>query len=84
MEACRLRLRPILMTALSFILGVLPLMFATGAGSEMRQVLGTVVFSGMLGVTVAGLVLTPVFYFCIRRVFGGKTDAAAEPEAQDE
>jgi len=66
-KACRLRFRPILMTAFSFILGVIPLMFATGAGSEMRQVLGTVVFSGMLGITIVGLVLTPVFYVLLRR-----------------
>ena len=65
-EACRLRLRPILMTAFSFILGVLPLVFATGAGSEMRRALGTAVFSGMLGVTFFGLVLTPVFYVTLR------------------
>ena len=67
-EACRLRLRPVLMTAVSFILGVLPLVFATGAGSEMRQALGTVVFSGMLGVTVFGLFLTPVFYVVLRNL----------------
>lgn len=66
-EACRLRLRPILMTAFSFILGVLPLVFATGAGSEMRRDLGTAVFSGMLGVTLFGLLLTPVFYVLLRR-----------------
>jgi hydrophobe/amphiphile efflux-1 (HAE1) family protein len=66
-EACRLRLRPILMTALSFILGVLPLLFATGAGSEMRQALGTAVFGGMLGVTLFGLFLTPIFYVVLRR-----------------
>ena len=66
-EACRLRLRPILMTAFSFILGVIPLLIATGAGSEMRQALGTAVFSGMLGVTLFGLFLTPVFYVVIRR-----------------
>ncbi|MEM9824962.1 MAG: multidrug efflux RND transporter permease subunit [Planctomycetota bacterium] len=66
-EACRLRLRPILMTAFSFILGVIPLLVATGAGSEMRQALGTAVFSGMLGVTLFGLFLTPVFYVVLRR-----------------
>jgi multidrug efflux pump len=66
-KACRLRFRPILMTAFSFILGVIPLMFATGAGSEMRQVLGTVVFSGMLGITLVGLVLTPVFYVLLQK-----------------
>jgi hydrophobe/amphiphile efflux-1 (HAE1) family protein len=65
--ACRLRLRPILMTAFSFILGVIPLLIATGAGYEMRRVLGTAVFSGMLGVTFFGLFLTPVFYVVLRR-----------------
>ncbi len=65
-EACRLRLRPILMTAMAFILGVVPLMLATGAGAEMRQSLGTAVFFGMLGVTAFGLILTPVFYVAIR------------------
>ena len=68
-EACRLRLRPILMTAFAFILGVLPLMIATGPGAEMRQSLGTAVFSGMLGVTIVGLFLTPVFYVALRSLF---------------
>jgi len=67
-EACRLRLRPILMTAFAFILGVLPLVIATGPGAEMRQALGTAVFSGMLGVTLFGLFLTPVFYVAVRSV----------------
>ncbi len=66
-DACRMRLRPILMTAFSFILGVIPLLVATGAGFEMRRVLGTAVFAGMLGVTVFGLFLTPVFYVVLRR-----------------
>ena len=65
-EACRLRLRPILMTAFAFILGVVPLAIATGPGAEMRQALGTAVFFGMLGVTFFGLFLTPVFYVAIR------------------
>ncbi|MEL6575177.1 MAG: multidrug efflux RND transporter permease subunit [Pseudomonadota bacterium] len=65
-EAARLRLRPILMTALSFILGVVPLVIATGAGAEMRQALGTAVFAGMLGVTLFGLFFTPVFYVLTR------------------
>lgn len=65
-EAAQIRLRPILMTAFSFILGVVPLMLAQGAGAEMRQVLGTTVFSGMLGVTLLGLFLTPVFYVLVR------------------
>ena len=68
-EACRLRLRPILMTAFAFILGVVPLMIATGPGAEMRQSLGTAVFSGMLGVTLFGLFLTPVFFVALRSVF---------------
>ena len=61
-EAARLRLRPIIMTSLAFILGVVPLVWATGAGAELRQALGTAVFSGMIGVTLFGLVFTPVFY----------------------
>ncbi|WP_375461392.1 efflux RND transporter permease subunit [uncultured Enterovirga sp.] len=65
-EAARLRLRPILMTAFAFILGVVPLVIATGPGAEMRQALGTAVFFGMLGATVFGLFLTPVFYVTIR------------------
>ncbi|MBJ7415572.1 MAG: multidrug efflux RND transporter permease subunit [Niveispirillum sp.] len=69
-EACRLRLRPILMTSFAFILGVVPLMIATGAGAEMRQSLGTAVFFGMLGVTFFGLLFTPVFYVLIRRLAG--------------
>ena len=65
-EAARTRLRPILMTSLSFILGVLPLVYATGAGAEMRQSLGTAVFYGMIGVTLFGLIFTPVFYVVVR------------------
>ena len=61
-EAARIRLRPILMTSLAFILGVVPLVLSTGAGAEMRQSLGTAVFAGMLGVTLFGLLFTPVFY----------------------
>jgi hydrophobe/amphiphile efflux-1 (HAE1) family protein len=69
-EAAHLRLRPILMTSMTFIFGVLPLVFAKGAGSEMRQALGTVVFSGMIGVTFFGVFFTPVFYKVIRRLTG--------------
>ncbi len=68
-QAARTRLRPILMTSFAFILGVVPLVVASGAGSEMRQSLGTAVFSGMLGVTLFGLAFTPVFYAVIRRLF---------------
>jgi len=67
-EAARLRLRPILMTSFAFILGVVPLVLAKGAGAEMRQALGTAVFFGMLGVTFFGLILTPVFYVVIRKL----------------
>ena len=80
-HACRLRLRPILMTAFAFILGVLPLVIATGPGAEMRQALGTAVFFGMIGATFFGLFLTPVFYVMIRNIViwvgrkrGKKTD----------
>ena len=66
LEACRIRLRPILMTSLAFIMGVLPLVFSSGAGAEMRHAMGVAVFSGMLGVTFFGLVLTPVFYVVIQ------------------
>ena len=67
-EAARLRLRPIIMTSFAFILGVIPLMLASGAGYEMRQSLGTAVFSGMVGVTTFGLLFTPVFYVATRRL----------------
>ena len=66
LEACRLRLRPILMTSFAFIMGVVPLVISTGAGAEMRHAMGVAVFSGMLGVTFFGLLLTPVFYVLIR------------------
>jgi len=84
-EACRLRLRPILMTSLAFTLGVIPLYLAVGAGAEMRIALGTAVFWGMIGVTLFGLIFTPVFYVVIRRVVGGKlapTGAAVGPTPQ--
>jgi multidrug efflux pump len=66
LEACQLRLRPIMMTSFAFILGVVPLVLAEGAGAEMRRTLGTAVFSGMLGVTLFGIFLTPVFYYVIQ------------------
>ena len=71
------RLRPILMTSFAFILGVVPLVIATGAGAEMRQSLGTAVFSGMLGVTLFGLLFTPVFYVVMRWV--GRLGRKAKP-----
>ncbi len=67
-EACRLRLRPILMTSIAFIAGVFPLVIATGAGAEMRQAMGVAVFSGMIGVTIFGLFLTPVFYVTLMKL----------------
>ena len=66
LEACQLRLRPIMMTSFAFILGVVPLVLSDGAGAEMRRTLGTAVFSGMLGVTLFGIFLTPVFYYVIQ------------------
>jgi multidrug efflux pump len=66
--ACRLRLRPILMTSFAFILGVVPLAIASGAGAEMRRALGIAVFSGMLGVTLFGILLTPVFYHALEKL----------------
>ncbi len=66
-EACHMRLRPILMTSLAFILGVVPMVVASGAGAEMRWSLGTAVFSGMIGVTLFGIFLTPVFFYIIVR-----------------
>ncbi|GGP27147.1 efflux RND transporter permease subunit [Silvimonas amylolytica] len=77
LEACRLRLRPILMTSMAFIMGVVPLVTSTGAGAEMRRAMGTAVFSGMLGVTFFGLLLTPVFYVLLRKlVLSGKKHKA--------
>ncbi|MFO0850305.1 MAG: efflux RND transporter permease subunit [Gemmataceae bacterium] len=77
-EAARQRLRPILMTSFAFILGVLPLVLATGAGAEMRRALGTAVFSGMIGVTVFGVFFTPVFYALLQRV---RDRGAARPSS---
>ena len=71
-EASRLRLRPILMTSLAFIMGVVPLVISTGAGAEMRQAMGVAVFAGMIGVTAFGLFLTPVFYVLLRALTGNR------------
>ncbi|GHC58371.1 efflux RND transporter permease subunit [Roseibacillus persicicus] len=79
-EACKLRLRPILMTSLAFILGVVPLVIAHGPGFEMRQALGTTVFSGMLAVTFFGLIFTPVFYVLIRGFGARKREKALKGE----
>jgi len=86
-EGAAVRLRPILMTSLAFVMGVLPLVLSSGAGSEMRHAMGVAVFAGMIGVTAFGLFLTPVFYVVLRRLTGNRplkqhgqaphTDAAA-------
>ncbi len=78
-QAARTRLRPILMTSFAFILGVVPLMLAEGAGAEMRRALGTTVFSGMVGVTLFGLVFTPVFYVVCRWLSGRPRRTEAVP-----
>ncbi len=75
-DACRLRLRPILMTSFAFALGVLPLVTGAGAGAEMRNPLGIAVFSGMMGVTGFGLLLTPVFYVVVRKLSTRNAPAA--------
>jgi multidrug efflux pump len=80
-EACRLRLRPILMTSFAFILGVVPLVLAKGAGAEMRVALGVAVFSGMLGVTIFGIFFTPVFYVVVRWLTERKAAAPADKVA---
>jgi len=82
LEASRIRLRPILMTSFAFIMGVVPLVIATGAGAEMRRVMGIAVFSGMLGVTFFGLAFTPLFYVLIRGLVAKRTVVRA-PESGD-
>ncbi|HYI87796.1 MAG TPA: efflux RND transporter permease subunit, partial [Burkholderiales bacterium] len=71
-EASRLRLRPIIMTSIAFIMGVVPLAFSVGAGAEMRQAMGIAVFAGMIGVTAFGIFLTPVFYVLLRALTGNR------------
>jgi multidrug efflux pump len=78
-EAARVRLRPIIMTSFAFILGVLPLVIAQGAGAEMRRTLGTAVFFGMLGVTLFGIFLTPVFFYVIRKLTSRHPAQAPRP-----
>ncbi|KWK57313.1 transporter [Burkholderia stagnalis] len=80
-EASRLRLRPILMTSIAFIMGVVPLVTSTGAGAEMRHAMGVAVFFGMLGVTLFGLMLTPVFYVVLRTLAGGRIHVAEKKGA---
>ncbi len=85
LAACKLRLRPIIMTSFAFILGVVPLVLSEGAGAEMRRTLGTAVFAGMLGVTLFGVFLTPVFYFVIQWFIDHQhPPAAARPVTADD
>jgi multidrug efflux pump len=84
LEACELRLRPIMMTSLAFILGVVPLVLSEGAGAEMRKTLGTAVFSGMLGVTLFGIFLTPVFYFVIQWMSDRRAARRRDEEPEDD
>ncbi|UJF22304.1 efflux RND transporter permease subunit [Shewanella sp. OMA3-2] len=78
LEAGRLRLRPILMTSIAFIMGVVPMVFSSGPGSEMRQAMGVAVFSGMIGVTIFGLILTPLFYYALAKRGKSKTASVDE------
>jgi multidrug efflux pump len=82
LDACRIRLRPVLMTSVAFIMGVVPLVLAVGAGAEVRRAMGVAVFAGMLGVTIFGLILTPVFYLVVQGVaerLSGRTRTVASP-----
>jgi multidrug efflux pump len=78
MEACRLRIRPIVMTSLAFILGVMPLALSTGAGAQARAAIGTGVVGGMVTATILAVFLVPVFFIVVRRIFPGK-----KPQAQE-
>ncbi|MDO5113441.1 MAG: multidrug efflux RND transporter permease subunit [Planctomycetia bacterium] len=82
LEACQLRLRPIIMTSMAFILGVVPLLISKGAGYEMRYTLGVAVFSGMIGVTLFGIFLTPVFFNVIQKFFGNKVSSTSEKSSE--
>ncbi len=84
LDACQLRLRPIIMTSFAFILGVVPLMLSEGAGAEMRKTLGVAVFSGMLGVTLFGIFLTPVFFYVIQWLKDLRPIPPPEPDEEDE
>jgi multidrug efflux pump len=81
-EACRLRLRPILMTSIAFCAGVIPLILGSGAGSEMRRAMGIAVFSGMVGVTMFGIFLTPVFFLLLRKSTENRRAKAAKLRAE--
>jgi multidrug efflux pump subunit AcrB len=82
-EASKVRLRPIVMTSFAFILGVVPLMLGHGAGAEMRRTLGVAVFSGMLGVTMFGIFLTPIFFYVIQWLVGAKSGTKKVEKAEE-
>jgi len=82
LEACRLRFRPILMTSIAFILGVLPLAISTGAGANSRHAIGTDVMGGMVGATVLGVLFVPVFFVVVRRLLGDRTEGDADPKTR--
>ncbi|MDE2053487.1 MAG: multidrug efflux RND transporter permease subunit [Xanthomonadaceae bacterium] len=84
LEACRIRLRPIMMTSIAFILGVLPLAISTGAGANSRHAIGTGVVGGMIGATVLGVMLVPVFYVVVRRLLGDTSDGTEAAEGNEE
>ncbi len=84
LEACRIRLRPILMTSIAFILGVLPLAISSGAGANSRHAIGTGVIGGMIGATALGVMLVPVFYVVMRRLLGDKSDGTEVPHGEAE
>ncbi len=84
LEACRLRLRPILMTSIAFILGVLPLALSTGAGANSRHAIGTGVMGGMVGATLLGVLFVPVFFVAVRRMLGDKSEMTPTPDKSDE
>ena len=84
LEACRIRLRPIMMTSIAFILGVLPLAISTGAGANSRHAIGTGVVGGMIGATVLGVMLVPVFYVVVRRLLGDKSDGTEAAHSDGE
>lgn len=83
LSAAKLRLRPILMTSIAFIMGVVPMVISTGAGAEMRQAMGVAVFSGMIGVTIFGLALTPLFYHLVRRRYAKQQTVPCHPQVAD-
>jgi multidrug efflux pump len=82
MEACRLRLRPILMTSIAFIFGVLPLAISTGAGANSRHAIGTGVMGGMVGATVLGVFFVPLFYVTVRRLLGDRSNGKESKEEE--